>query len=231
MRPDDRHMLSKIDCCYLDNYFKQVSNEPQCLNLTRVHGFLTAIITTPTLVKPVDWTPVILGNESNFHSLDHAEKVMDLILELYRQISCQLRGIEPYQLLLWDGAERKMEETCSETLLQEWCIGYLSAIKLDPLWETDKNAVSMLEPFSLFSTRPSFNQNNSDNKDQHPYGCMMQYRRHLRDFVEDNYAYWLNEREEEIRLNNLNQQNNPTCPCGSKLTFSECCCTTLSTVH
>lgn len=224
MRNDDTHVLCEKDCLYLDNYFKQtLVKDPKTMNLTQVHGFLSAIISTPTLVRPADWTPAILGSDLNFDSVDQAEKVMDLLLDLYRKTSAQLRGLEPYQLLLWDGQELKKVETCAERLLQDWCIGYLNGIKLDPLWETDKNAVAMLEPFTLFACR--------SHMPEQAKGSMLQYRRHLRDFVEDNYAYWLNEREEEIRLYNLNQQNKPTCPCGSKLAFNECCCSQLSTLH
>ena len=223
-------VLCEQDCIYLDTYFKQALTEhsdySEHMNLTKVHGFLSAIISTPTLVKPVDWTPLVLGSELNFESVAQAEKVMDLILDLYRKISCQLRGMEPYQLILWDGTAFKRVETCSEALLQDWCIGYLAGIRLDPLWETDKNAVAMLEPFTLFARR-NINYRGAEQ----PEGCMLQYRRHLCDFIEDNYAYWLNEREEEIRLHNLNQKNKPTCPCGSKLTFDECCCGHLSTLH
>lgn len=221
-------VLSEQDCRFLDAYFKHsLPEHVACMNLTRVHGFLSAIISTPTIVKPADWTPLILGDELNFDSVAQAEKIMDLLLELYRKISCQLRGIEPYQLLLWDGSEQKSADTCNEGLLQDWCIGYLSGIHLDPLWETDKNALAMLEPFTLFVRRST-----SFLHDEAPEaGCLLQHRRHLKDFVEDNYAYWLNEREEEIRLYHLNQQNKPACPCGSKLTFDACCCSSDIILH
>lgn len=230
-----RQTLPKEDCFYLDSFFKKYFNDTLPLNLTRLHGFLCAIISSPTIVKPAEWTSILLGNTPDFDSIMQAERVMDLILELYQQISAQLRGVEPFELLLWDGNKYQDLQDCSEWLLEDWCYGYLEGIKLDPLWETDSHALSMLTPFRLFSERkktkqlvalgesPEVNPNNTE--------CMQQYRKYLADFVQDNYAYWLNERKEEIRLHHDKKKNETRCPCGSKQTFDDCLCGERTATH
>lgn len=213
-------VLSKTDCFYLDSFFKQHFNESLILNLTRVHGFLSAIISSPTLVKPAEWTALILGNEPEFDSVAQAEKIMDLILELYKQISSQLRGVEPYSLLLWDGKASHALVSSPVVLLEDWCSGYLEGIKMDPLWETDRHAVSLLTPFVLFAKQ----YKGTDKECSYHEDRMFGYRMHLASFVEDNYAYWFNEREEEISFCHANHQTEVKCSCGSKINFQDCLC-------
>jgi len=222
-------VLSNRDYLFLDSFFKQHFNDAFFLNLTRVHGFMSAIISSPTIVKPSEWTPIILGQEPDFDSVAQAEKVMDLLFELYKKVSSELKGVEPYQLLLWTGEGIETVHSCSDAVLKDWCHGYLEGVKLDPLWETDSYAVSMLTPFSLFAKLPVKPSASSSVKiqaesQQRNQECMYQYRIHLADFVEDNYAYWLNEREEEIRLYNEKQKTQTNCPCGSLIVFEECMC-------
>ncbi len=201
----------------------------QSLNLTKVHGFITAIISSPTLIKPSDWTSLILGADGMFENLFHAEKVMNLILELYSQINSQLNGEEHYQFLLWDGKKCQSIESGADVLLEDWCKGYLEGMKLDPLWSTDTNAVAMLTPFYLLAKKHSFigSHDSQGNLIKSDLEFIVNYKSNLLNLIEDNYSYWQKEREEEIRLVNISykriQQRQSICPCGSNLKFNDCC--------
>ena len=221
--------LSKVDYYYLDTFFKKLFLTNQSLNLTRVHGYLTAIISAPTLIKPSDWTSLILGSDTIFENLFHAEKVMNLILELYNQINSQLKGDEGYQVLLWDGQKCQPLQSCSDNLIRDWCDGYLQGVQLDPLWSSDLNAVAMLMPFKLLARKHSFigsldSQGNLINSD---IEFIVNYKAELLNLIEDNYSYWLQEREEELRLSKLRnkriRQRQSSCPCGSNIKFNDCC--------
>lgn len=229
--------LTKVDYHYLDVFFQKQGKASQKLNLARVHGLLTAIISAPTIIKPSDWINTLFRGDPAFDNVIEAEKVMGLLIELYSQISRQLKGDEPFFLLLWDENQCQTAEKCSEQVLKDWCEGYLNGTELDPLWGTDKSAVAMLTPFSILAKQTSFvghydNQGLIIEDDQ----CFIrEYRTHLLDFVQDNYAYWLNEREADLfhkqASHQARERRNTLCPCESGLSFEECCYNAEATLH
>ena len=162
---------------------------------------------------------------------------MSLILELYRQINLQLKGDEPYQVLLWNGKKCQAINNCNEDILVNWCKGYLDGIKLDPLWSSDNNAVAMLTPFYLLAKKHSFTGGNDSQgkliKSDEEF--IIEYKNQLVNLIENNYSYWQQEREEEITLNNQRykriKQRQSICPCGSYIKFNDCCYEEMAVLH
>lgn len=229
--------LSNVDYYFLDTFFREQFSSEEALNLTQVHGLLTAVISAPTLIRPNEWTKVIFGLQPEFQNLIHLEKVMSLIIELYSQILRQLKGDEPYRLLLWDGKKSVPMERCSDAVLKSWCDGYLMGTKLDPLWGSDKSALAMLTPFSVLAQQHSFvgSEDSDGNLIEDDLAFISEYRLLLADFVQDNYAYWQQEREEGLldkqyfSANDKKQKNR--CPCGSQLNYKDCCYEESATLH
>lgn len=229
--------LTKVDCHYLDHFFKEKQPNELSLDLTKVHGLLTAVISAPTLIKPNEWTAMLLGEEPKFETLFEAEKVMGLIIRLYSQITRQLRGEAPLQLLLWDGQQSQDITTCSEHLLASWCEGYLQGTMLDPLWGTDESAMAMLIPFAVLAKQQcqvnTGVQQSISVTDETEF--IANYRIHLLEFVQDNYAYWYQEREAEVKhLKVVNKKRHvlmANCACGSGLSFEKCCYEASATLH
>lgn len=194
--------LSKVDYHYLDVFFCGLSHLPDRINLTYVHGLLTAVISAPTLIPPNEWINIILSKEPKFENVIQAEKVMGLMIELYSQIVRQLKGEEPFKILYWNSSLNKEQEHSQECLLVDWCAGYLAGQQLDPLWGTDRSAKAMLTPFQVLAKEKSFvGQCDSQGRiilDDASF--ITEYQTHLHDFVLDIYAYWLHEREEDIKV-------------------------------
>lgn len=229
--------LSKVDYHYLDTFFRQQNIACHQLNLTRVHGILTAVISAPTLIKPTEWLSLIFQGEPTFDNVLQAEKVMNLIIGLFSQTTRELKGEQPYQILLWEGLENAAANQCSDELLKHWCDGYLSGVQLDPLWGTDKSALAMLTPFLILAQKKSF-IGQCDNQGlliESDVSFIEQYKGHLLDFIQDNYAYWLSEREEDLSrkqaLSPKSLDEQTLCPCDSLKAYEECCYDAEATLH
>jgi len=97
-------------------------------SITRVHGFLTSIVSGP-MVVPSEWIPIVFGdqNDSGWKTIEQARRAMTLIMRFYNEISSDLApGGRRYSILI----DRIGDRSDPLDLADDWCRGYLLGIAL-----------------------------------------------------------------------------------------------------
>ena len=88
----------------LDEYLMSDESPENCMQLSDLDGFLTAIVVGPDLIKPSEWMPVVWGDETPEFSDDaQATVILGAILGRYNEIARSLAKIPPeIDLIFWE---------------------------------------------------------------------------------------------------------------------------------
>lgn len=226
--------LSEPQLVKLNAFLSTPFAEAKPMTLTQAHGFLCAILSAPNLIMPSQWQPVLFGGEPEFNSMEEAQEIIGTLMQLNNQTSRQLRGEEKLELLLWEQNKNIPLSECSFELLAEWCKGYLQGAQLDPLWCTDKEAITLLLPFGVlanqFDLRGDKDADGNIIHDDMPF--KKEYKNHLLEYIEDNYYYWEDYRNNPMPIYDEQEPyqrmfvkvgRNDPCPCGSGKKYKKCC--------
>ena len=202
------------------------------MDICTLHGYLTAVAIGPVTLMPSEWYPRIWGNieEPAFDSLEHAQRILDLITRYYNQIVLTFMGT-PEQFL---PSLYEYEEDGKWTLsVEEWCIGFSLGVHLrseawSPLLE-DEECAGMLAPIVAFSMQEAWNEvtagRNPDEAREHLTAILPLA-------VQSIHAYWLPLRQkrapglvsDSFHLGGSSKPHrNARCPCGSGKKFKNCC--------
>ncbi|WP_366656566.1 UPF0149 family protein [Fodinicurvata sp. EGI_FJ10296] len=118
---------------------------PDCMGLSDLDGFLTALVIGPSPVEPQAWLPIVWGDEEpSFADRAEAEKMIRVIMQRFEEIATMLReSPEDHSPIL-------IEDSDGEILYEHWAGGFLAAVSLQPdawapLFE-DEEAISLMLP-------------------------------------------------------------------------------------
>jgi uncharacterized protein len=118
----------------LDHFLAEVAPDDSMLS-DELHGFLAALICSPQMVLPSEWTPHVWGGtEPEFETMDAAQEVMGQIMRLNNDVAGRLAD--------GDFGPLFMEETLANghTVLDPhgWCEGFVRGMQLQPdAWQDD----------------------------------------------------------------------------------------------
>ncbi len=139
-----------IDLDALDDYLMSDHAPDDCMGLSDLDGFLTAIVIGPELIPPSEWLPVIWsGEEPEFASEDEMRTVLGTIMGRYNEIvACFNIDPEKFEPIFWEGPEGKV-------IASDWAGGFLDAVALRPkAWEPlmkDRRAGIMMIPLLMLN--------------------------------------------------------------------------------
>jgi uncharacterized protein len=114
-------------------------------SITRVHGFLTSVISGPMIV-PSEWIPVIFGDpdKTAWETMDQARRAMGLIMRFYNEISSDLASGGRYSILI----DRIGDRPDTLDLADDWCRGYALGIAMrEDEWKEPMEAAELQEAF------------------------------------------------------------------------------------
>jgi uncharacterized protein len=146
--------LSQSELKQLSNFLNSLPDKTKAMSLTKLHGFLCALISAPDLVMPSKWQPVVFGGGApEFESMEDAQKILGLLMQLNNQVGCQLQGKHVFEFLLWKDNKKASYENCSRDLLADWCAGYLQGIALGSkrVLSVDNADFKLLVPFVILT--------------------------------------------------------------------------------
>jgi uncharacterized protein len=128
--------LDYLDALLLDRIDEELDTEDLdegILCVSELDGFLTAIVSGPTVVVPSQWLPAVWGDfEPVWDTLEELEHFMNLVIRLMNFNAIVLledpENFEPLFLeRQWKGK--------TVLVVDEWCEGYLRAVELTgELW-------------------------------------------------------------------------------------------------
>ena len=140
--------ITPIDLPALDRYLCSDRAPDNCMGLSDLDGFLTAIVIGPKPIPPSEWLPVIWDDEEpEFESEAEARTILGTIMGRYNQIAaCFGSNPDGFDPLFSEGSD-------GNVIVSDWAAGFLDAIALRrSAWEPLSNhqrAKLLLEPLLI----------------------------------------------------------------------------------
>lgn len=110
----------------LDEFLMSDDAPDDCMMLSDLDGFLTAVAIGPELILPSEWLPVLWCGESpGFQSEDQAQRVLGAIMGRYNEI-LDILAHEPeaFEPILYENRKT------GETIAADWAEGFLIGVQL-----------------------------------------------------------------------------------------------------
>jgi uncharacterized protein len=211
--------LTEADLETLDAFLMSDQAPDDCMQLSDLDGFLTAVAIGPEMIMPGEWLPVIWGDgEPEFENVEQAQSIIDLIMVRYNEILHRLQGqavgIEP---LFW-------ETSAGDVVAGDWAEGFMDGVALRkdawrPLFQSDEGA-ALLAPILAFVHDPDDDAVPEGTADERAelHAAAVDL---IPSTVEAIDAFW-KARQRPPRRAPKTGRNDP-CPCGSGRKYKRCC--------
>lgn len=116
-----------IDLEALDAYLMSDEAPENCMQLSDLDGFLTAMVVGPELIKASEWFPVIWGGPPpEFETEEQAKLILGTIMGRYNEIAQSLAAIPPdIDPIFWQTKD-------GIVIAADWAEGFMDAMRLRP---------------------------------------------------------------------------------------------------
>ena len=227
--------LSEKFVAFVDDTLMQYAHEESdaILSISDLDGFLTAIASGPLMIMPSQWMPEIWGGEQyqpNWESENQLKQFMACVFEMMNSNTDYLtEHPENFQAIFLES----IRENKTYTIVDDWCEGYVKAVKLDSLgWlSAPKLIQEQLAHIGVFAYEEHY-----DMLAQLSDDGIEKLQANIEPAVRKIHAYFLKQRAIEMTLPknqpNTNQQvvrsdtkigRNDPCICASGKKFKKCC--------
>lgn len=211
--------LQDFDLEQLDSFLMSEGAPEDCMQLSDLDGFLTAVAIGPDLIMPSEWLPAIWrGGEPVFAGQDEAQRVMSAIMGRYNEILEILRHEpETYEPLFWKTPN-------GERLAADWVEGFMTGVALRqnawrPLLESNEDSILLDHMISLWHAEvgtPLGEGTSEEGADVRRMATNL-----IASSVPAIDAYWKIGRRPRPRASKPGR--NDPCPCGSGRKHKRCC--------
>lgn len=216
--------LTEADLQLLDTFLMSDQVPDDCMQLSDLDGFLTAVAIGPELIMPSEWLPVIWGDgEPAFETVEQARSIVNAIMVRYNEILHRLQDHEPQDHL--GGIEPLFWETSAgEAVAGDWAEGFMDGVALRKdswrsLFLSDEGA-ALLAPIAAFLHDPDDDVIPEDAEDE-----LAALHAAAADLIPPSVhaidAYWKARRRSPRRAQKTGR--NDPCPCGSGRKHKRCC--------
>jgi len=224
--------LTEAEHRQLDDFLSSDAAPDTCMDISTLHGYLTAVAIGPGMVRPSEWLPLVWGAEGpDFDSRQEAERIFGLILRLYNDIVRTFREApdEFFPIIFEDEPG-----TDPGPGAENWCRGFMMGVVLRPddwapLMKKESGAVMLLPMIALADLQMMA-------KEWGPAAAKQFTRERLTEMVPlavvNTYLYWF-ERRKPLDPNLAQNGPGPArsskvgrndpCPCGSGKKYKKCC--------
>jgi uncharacterized protein len=228
--------LSKKDYDELEDFLISEDSPEECMDISTMDGFLTAILIGPETIQPIQWLPFIFRAKSEKDMkripTERLNRILDLIITHYNIIAQTfLTDPNSFSPIFY----RNTHEGRTIERINEWCMGFMTATGIyGEAWEPllkDKAFYHLLGAAALFGTPGGMEDLKNDPEIKKvPH---QEWVTEVMFAVPDIYRYWLPHREanrtaKSKEIPTAEPDRNAPCPCGSGKKFKDCC---LGKVH
>jgi uncharacterized protein len=194
-------------------------------DVTELDGLLTAVISSPVMIMPSHWFPVVWGDYPPVFETDaEVERVFSLMIRHLNGIAATLMNCPEEFDPLFSYRETDDQEF---TIVDEWCEGYMRGIELALGMGASLDAATeeLLAPIRAFTEAADW-----PGHDLPDFTETEKLQQSIAPNVRALHAYWLARRIDPIppKIAPFHQgtphvgRNDP-CPCGSGKKFKKCC--------
>jgi uncharacterized protein len=208
-----------LDFEELDNFLMSDRAPEECMQLSDLDGFLTAVAIGPELIMPSEWLPVIWGKgEPEFESAEEAQGVIGAIMARYNEILHLIRHQpDDYEPVLWETPD-------GEAVAGDWAEGFMAGVALrrsawQPLVESEEDG-GLLAPIVAFlhdeEGNPLIPGETKELAEVQKMAIEL-----IAPSVQAISNYWEANRPRPRRASKTGR--NEPCPCGSGRKYKRCC--------
>ena len=200
----------------------------ECMNISELDGFLTALAIGPRLTPAGQWLPIVWGRENELRfSPDEAANCARSIARLMNDIG---RGFEESPQQFAPIIEMIGPNGEVVTTAEDWCAGFMAGVLLNredwkPLIRDQDKGLALM-PIIALGTSEGLEALEKQPDPDAEYDKLVDI---LHDFVPLIHAYWRSHSRNAatgipaIRPRSLRPGRNAPCPCGSGRKFKRCC--------
>jgi uncharacterized protein len=221
----------------LDDFLSRPEIADGSLDVFSLEGFFTAILASPRLIPPSEWTPWMWDADQGelspeFETIEQAQRIMELVMRLYNSVArALLPGAGEFEPLFPESG------TAAAT---NWCIGFIAGTRFEPEVWADR----IDERPKWFA--PILSLGLEDEEGAKPRKSQLErWARDVGPAVTKIQAHWWNERQTAGPLTGTRRSpagpspnrstaapgRNDPCPCGSGRKFKRCCGAGPAAVH
>ena len=202
-------------------------------SITRVHGFLTSIVSGP-MVVPSEWIPVVFGDDeaAAWESMEQAKRAMSLLMRFYNEVASDLSpGGRSFGIII----DRIGDGPDTLDLADDWCRGYALGIALrEDEWKAAMAAPELQKSFApiLLMAHPQGPPEFDPIENPEMHAAMLDRLPHCAVEV---YEWWRKKfvasmpdavpgvNGGTVRRAAPKVSANAPCPCGSGKKYKRCC--------
>ena len=219
--------LDQLDDFLLDRFdeeFEYAENEDEerdegILNISTLDGFLTAIVSGPSITPPSQWLPKIWGDcEPVWESPKEFEYILSLLMRHMNSIAVMLiecpDEFEPLFL------ERQVKGK-TYLIVDDWCDGYLRAVHMNTdAWLDADEIGKHLDALTLFISEEGWARLDRMTDEE-----IASFQELITPAVRQIHQYWFERRSHGLTVTRVSAKvgRNESCPCGSGEKFKKCC--------
>ncbi|WP_051279220.1 UPF0149 family protein [Chitinilyticum aquatile] len=119
--------LSDAELDTLADFLESDAAPEESMDISMLHGFLTALLLYPKSPDADVWLPQVWGDAGErptYASAAQQQEIEDLILRLYNQLADELAGDEAFEPMLYLDEERELD------ISRPWCYGFTLGVGL-----------------------------------------------------------------------------------------------------
>jgi uncharacterized protein len=221
--------LSQLDDALLDRFDEYPEPLPGddegILDVAELDGLLTAVVSSPVMIMPSIWYPVVWGDYPPVFETDaDVNRVFSLVLRHMNGIAAMLMECPEEFEPMFTYREVGGKEF---TIVDEWCEGYMRGVglALELGASLDDGAEALLAPIRAFTEAEDWPAHNLPDPSE-----TEKLRQSIAPNVRALQAYWLERRIDPVppgsspyRRGTPRVGRNDPCPCGSGKKFKKCC--------
>lgn len=210
--------VDEEDIAFLAVCFEKYGNQQSLLNVSELHGFLTALVICPEKVESAEWINMLWGEPKTppaWESADEFERWFTLLKKIQEIIFEQIElGPKYFNPLFAEACSNDSELDESDSISIYWRIGFARATALRPgLWAQIpypfyEQLALICEPVSDTSLQELNNVEIDKNFSQDGWPIILA--------VFSLYNYW-------TMMTQMPEDDDSVCHCGSNLLYFKCC--------
>ncbi|HZT68464.1 MAG TPA: UPF0149 family protein [Terriglobia bacterium] len=148
--------LSESELEDLEGFLGSEHCSDDAMNISALHGYLTALAVGPALVPPSEWLPLVWGKEEpTFDSEEEAQQILTLLMRMYNSVTQELeQGLRKFTPILYEDEISSGDEPYLTA--EDWCNGFSLGVGLrSNSWNRlfdDNESMALLVPIIAFSS-------------------------------------------------------------------------------
>ena len=108
--------FTKADLKQLEEFLLSDKTPDECMDISSLHGYLTALVIGPETVLPSKWMPDIWGAEVIWDDMEEAQNIFGLVMSFYntiiKSVTSPANNFLQLRIMLFAHQQHREKRTC-----------------------------------------------------------------------------------------------------------------------